>query len=57
MSGWTFAEPDSVDVADAAGEPGTAAAATDGAATTGTGVRIDGPRGGELGIFQISKTR
>ena len=37
MSGWTSAEPDSEDVADAAGEPGTAAAATDGAATTGAG--------------------
>ena len=37
MSGWTSGEPDTEDVADAAGEPGATAAATGGAAMTGTG--------------------
>ena len=37
MSGWTYAGPDSEDVADAAGEPGAAATATDDAATTCAG--------------------
>ena len=37
MSGWTSGEPDTEDVADAAGEPDAAAAATDGVATTGAG--------------------
>ena len=37
MSGWTSAGPDSEDVADVAGEPGAAAAATNGAATTHAG--------------------
>ena len=37
MSGWTSAGPNSEDAANGAGRPGRTEAATDGAATTGTG--------------------